>query len=252
MGQKKSRVPRMALNEWNNAILHNKSPWMPMWWSAALPGMGHLCQGEYFKGLVLMSWEIMVNFQANLNLGILYTFTGQFDRAREVTDPALALIYGVVFWFAIFDSYRNSVNLNILARLEQKQHQREYQFMKMSAFGINYLDQGRPWVAAAWSGLMAGFGHLYNRKGFKGLIILGWAVAILIFSKVDNAIIYTFTGRFDQAREIVNYQWLLFFPSIYVFAIWDTYNDAVETNKLFAEEQKDFLRQEYGLQGGGE
>lgn len=240
----------MALNEWNVAILHNKNPWMPMWWSAALPGMGHLCQGDYLKGLVLMSWEILVNFKANLNLGIIYTFTGQLDKAREVTDPGWALIYGVIFWFAIFDSYRNAVSINIISRLEQKQRQRNYRFMKMTPFGVNFLERGNPWLATAWSILLSGFGHLYNRKAFKGLIILGWAVAIIIFSKINIAIVYTFNGQFDMAREAVDYQWLLFFPSIYIFAMWDAYNDAVEMNKLFAEEQKEYLRKEYNIQKG--
>lgn len=109
MGRKEDyRLLRMAMSCCDLSMLHNKSPWLPMWWSAALPGLGHLCQGSYFKGTMLMTWELLVNIKAHLNESILYTFTGQFEKAREVTNPGWTLFYGVIFCFAIFDSYRTS------------------------------------------------------------------------------------------------------------------------------------------------
>lgn len=216
-----------------------------MVWSAALPGLGHLCQGSYFIGLFLMSWEILINFKAKLNEAILFTFTGQFSKAQEVLDTNWALFYGVVFTFAIFDAYRRTVEINQLAQLERKQSQRYYDFMHMSSYGINYLSKSNPWVAAAWSALLTGFGHIYNKKAFKAVILLIWTVAIIAFGNINKAIIATFNGQFEKATEIVNYQWLMFFPSIYLFAMWDAYNDAVENNKLFDEAQKAYLKKEY-------
>jgi TM2 domain-containing membrane protein YozV len=137
----------------------------------------------------------------------------------------------------------------MISLLERRQKKRDYNFIKMSSFGINYLDKGYPWLAALWSALLPGFGHLYNGKIIKGIILLFWTVAIIYFSNVNDAIISTFTGHFIQAGETVNYQWLLFFPSIYLFAIWDSFSDAVETNKLLAEEQKNHLRQIYDNPG---
>lgn len=243
------RLIRMALSERDWAVLHNKSPWMPMWWSASLPGLGHLCQGAYFKGLALMSWETLVNFKAHINLAILYTFTGKFKKATEVLDTEWALFYGVIFCFAIYDSYRISVELSTMSRLERQQPRRYYQFMQMSSSGLNYLDRCNPWVALIWSALLTGFGHIYNKKFIKALILLTWTIAIIHFSHINNALIATFNGQFNRANEIVNYQWLLFFPSIYFFAIWDSYNDAVEMNKLFSDAQKSYLKKKYGPKG---
>ncbi|KJS65636.1 MAG: hypothetical protein JL50_15590 [Peptococcaceae bacterium BICA1-7] len=237
----------MAMSPWDRFILHRKNPWMVMWWSAALPGLGHLCQSAYFKGINLMFWEIVINFKARLNQGILFTLTGNFEKAREVVNTEWALVYGALFCFAIFDSYRMGVELNLIAGLEKKKKKkRKYSFIKMKPTGINYLDRGNPWVAAAWSSLLPGFGHIYNMKAVKSLIILGWALAIIHFSHVNDGVILTFTGEFSKAREIVNYQWLIFFPSIYLFSIWDSYNDAVEMNKLFEEEQTNNLLKNYG------
>ena len=251
MGRKEDyRLLRMAMSGSDIAILHNKNPWLPMLWSAALPGLGHLCQGAYFKGLMLLSWEILVNLKGHLNQAIVFTFTGQFEKVREVVNPGWALFYGVVFCFAIFDSYRTSVEINKLARLERKQTRRYYKYMEMSSYGLNYTDRNNPWVAAAWSALLTGFGHIYNKKAFKALILLSWTVAIIYFARLNDAIIATFNGQFDRAKETVNYQWLLFFPSIYLFSMWDAYNDAVEMNKLFAEAQKKYLRKLYEPQRG--
>lgn len=249
-GKSGNSLPRMAISPSGINILHNKSPWMPMWWSAALPGLGHLCQGEYFRGIVLMSWEILVNTKARLNLAILYTFTGRFERAGEVLDPGWALFYAVIFCFAVYDSYRISVELNIINRLGRKQPRRSnnrYQFMSFNTKGINFIDRGNPWAAAAWSALLTGFGHLYNMKAFKAVILLAWAVAVISLGNINQAIAATFNGDFRRAKEIIDYQWALYFPSIYLFAIWDSYNDSVELNKLFSESQKNFLRRTYGL-----
>jgi len=224
-------LSRMAISEINIAVLHNKSPWLPMWWSAALPGLGHVCQGLYFRGTVLMSWEILVNFKSHLNLSIFYTFTGNFKRAADVLDTGWALFYGVIFCFAVFDSYRLSVEANMLARLERKKPRRKknrYQFISFSTLGTNYLDKSNPWLALVWSALLMGFGHIYNKRALKAIILLGWGVAIIFAGNVDHAIVATFRGQFLQAKEIVDYQWLLFFPSIYVFSMWDAYNDCVE------------------------
>lgn len=220
-----------------------------MWWSAALPGLGHLCEGFYFKGLILITWEIIINFKARLNLSILYTLTGDFASARETIETEWALIYGVIFCFAICDSYRKSVEMNMLSQLERRQRKRKYDFIKMSTIGTNFLDRGTPWLAAFWSALLPGFGHLYNGRSTKGVILLAWTVVIIYFSHVNDAIIATFTGRLGQINDMVNFQWLLFYPSIYLFAIWDSYNDTTEMNKLFAEEQKNHLGKEYGKAG---
>lgn len=236
-----TRLDKMVLTSWNMIIVQSRSPWVSMWWSAALPGLGHLYQGSYLKGITLLFWEILVNLMGKLNLGIMYTFTGKFEQAVETVDPEWALLYGAIFCFAVFDSYRIRAEMNRIALIENKKRKNNYTFMKISAGGVQYLDRGNPWMAAVWSAFLPGFGHMYNMKTFKSIIILAWAIVIVLFSHINDAIIATFTGRFSEAGKVVDYQWLLFFPSIYMFAIWDSYNDAVEMNSLFAEEQRQYL-----------
>ncbi|WP_238442469.1 hypothetical protein [Desulfofalx alkaliphila] len=239
------RIKRMALSAHDISILNKKAPWITMWWSAALPGLGHLCNGAYLRGLLIMSWEIIINLMSHLNLAILYTFTGNIKKSVEVLDIGWVLFYGVVFCFAIFDSYRLSVEVNIITQLERKQSKHHYNFLFFNTLGINFVDKKRPWVALVWSMLLAGFGHLYNMRLLKASILLVWTIVIIYFSNMNNAIVATFTGNFARAKEIVDYQWLMFFPSIYFYAMWDSYNDAVQHNKLFNEQQKSYLQKKY-------
>ncbi|MZP28300.1 hypothetical protein GTO91_00995 [Heliobacterium undosum] len=240
------RIKRMQMTGISLGIFHKKTPWMAAWWSAALPGLGHLCMGEYLKGLILMSWETYVNMKAHVNMAILYTFTGRFQAARDIIDEGWALVYVSIFCFAIFDGYRMSIELNTFSDLERKQKKRYFTFTHYSIWGVNYLSHKNPWAAAGWSALFTGFGHIYNMKTFKGVILLLWLVTIIFFSHFPQAVIYTFTGRFQEISNLVDYHWLMFFPSIYVFGIWDSYNEAVEMNKLFEEALKRHLRERFG------
>ncbi|ABZ83035.1 conserved hypothetical protein [Heliomicrobium modesticaldum Ice1] len=240
------RIKRMQMAGISLGIFHKKNPWMAAWWSAALPGLGHLWMGEYFKGLILMTWESYVNLKANVNMAILYTFTGRFQAAQDVIDEGWALVYVSVFCFAIFDGYRMSVELNTLVDLERKQKKRQLKFTNYSIVGVNYLSHKNPWVAAGWSALFVGFGHIYNMKTVKGVILSLWLVTIIYLSHFPQAVIYTFTGRMEAIGNLLDYHWLMFFPSIYVFGIWDSYNDAVEMNKLFEEAFKQHLRRQFG------
>jgi hypothetical protein len=42
-------------------------------------------------------------------------------------------------------------------------------------------------------------------------------------SSFNQAIMYSFLGKIPQAYEVVNYQWLMFYPCVYMYAIYDAY-----------------------------
>lgn len=186
-----------------------------------------------------MSWEIIVNLHARINLAILYTFTGKFKQAIQVLDPGWSLFYGVIFCFAIYDSYRISVDINKLSCLQRSQTRHNVFTNRKNLTKLN------PWLAAVWSALLPGYGHILSGQIYKALILLGWNVSIICFANMHNAIVTTFKGNFELAHSLVDYQWLLFYPSIYVFAIWDSYYSCVQLNKLFDHEQKAYLINKY-------
>jgi len=110
---------------------------------------------------------------------------------------------------------------------------------------INYLDKRVPRLAAAWSALMPGLGHIYTYRLPTGFFVLVWWISITYFSHLLEAVQFSALGNFSRATAAVCPDWLLFMPSIYIFSIYDSYINAVEYNKLFKKEQAVFLQDTY-------
>ncbi|PLS01505.1 DUF5683 domain-containing protein [Neobacillus cucumis] len=90
-----------------------------------------------------------------------------------------------------------------------------------------------PNAAMFWSVVMPGFGQIYNRDYFIGMVLLGLEFLINLNSHLNLVLFTTFQGDLLRAHDSVNYSWGLFYPSIYGFAIWQAYNSAkANNNKL--------------------
>jgi hypothetical protein len=77
-----------------------------------------------------------------------------------------------------------------------------------------------------WSIAFPGFAQLLNGKIIKGLLFIGLEFLVNIQSNMNSAIVASFHGDIDTAIKITDYQWLLFHPCLYLFAIFDAYRDA--------------------------
>ena len=80
--------------------------------------------------------------------------------------------------------------------------------------------------AILWSIALPGFAQLLNGKIIKGIIFIFLEVLININSHFNIVILYSFQGNIREAIEATNYQWLMFYPCLYMFAMWDAYKDA--------------------------
>jgi TM2 domain-containing membrane protein YozV len=177
-------------------------------------------------------------------MAILYSFTGQFQQAKEVLDTQWLLIYCGVLVFAVWDSYRLAIEFNKLSVLGD----REYAPMTPTALGagaINLLDKRTPWLSIAWSMVLPGLGQLYNGESIKAIFVLIVGSFIIIFSHALQAIGFSALGDFQQAKTIIHWQWFLNIPSFYGFAVWDVYQCTVMLNKLFDIEQAQFFKNKY-------
>lgn len=224
--------------------LHLRCPLVICLWSAIFPGLGHLLLSKYIRGLALFMWEIAINLQSHLNLAIFYTFTGEFEMAKQVLDKRWFLLYIPTFLFAMWDSYRTTVDMNKQFILAAREDAEVKPFIQ-HALGINYLDKGSPWVAVAWSALSPGAGQLIIHRIIVAFFILILWVLVVYQSNALPAVLYTCWGQFDKAKEILDIQWTLNFPSLFFFSIYDAYTNTVESNKLFDWEQARFLKKEY-------
>ncbi|WP_191565777.1 hypothetical protein [Metabacillus idriensis] len=77
-----------------------------------------------------------------------------------------------------------------------------------------------------WSIAFPGFGQLLNRQLIKGILFISLEVLINSFSHFNQAIMFSFMGEIDKAFETVNFGWLMFYPCIYMYAMYDAYKNA--------------------------
>lgn len=96
-------------------------------------------------------------------------------------------------------------------RLGAMRHRREYK---------------SPYAAAVWSMVLPGFGQLYNKDYIIGFVLLGFEFLINLYSNLNVALVYSFTGDFDKAHSVIDYSWGMFYPSLYAFSIWQAFNAA--------------------------
>ncbi|HYG58438.1 MAG TPA: hypothetical protein VD902_10295 [Symbiobacteriaceae bacterium] len=239
----KPRYLKMKLSPMGISWLHLRNPWMALACSIALPGLGHFYCGAYLRGFLLMSWEITVNHLGRVNQAIFLTLMGHADKAQQVVDYEWVLIYPVFYVLAMWDAYRLCVDLNNRCESEKRQAKRQFEVMALSMMDLTILGKRNPWMALFLSLLLGGGGHFYNFSLVKAVMLMGWHLAIWLNSGMNQAIVAMAKGNWEQVHQVLDYQWLLFFPSIHVFNMWNAYSDTVELNKLYEEEQEYFLHQ---------
>lgn len=88
--------------------------------------------------------------------------------------------------------------------------------------------------ALLWSIALPGFGQLLNHKYVKGLLLVGLEVLVNVMGNFNTIIVLSFNFKIEEAIAQTNYLWLMFYPCLYFFAIWDAYKDAGGGEKPFA------------------
>lgn len=238
------RRPLGVMNSISTNFLHLRNPYVIAWWSAAFPGFAHISLGSYIAGFLLFTWEMVVNYNAKVNMAILYSFTGRFDMAKEVVNNQWLLLYAPVFIYCIWNGYQLTVDLNKLTILGER-NEAKIDPEGISFYEINALDRRTPWVSVMWTFLTPGLGHLYTHRTPTAFFLLIWWIIACYFSHVLQAIQFTALGLFDEAKVILDPQWFIYLPSILGFAIYDAYVNTVEYNRLFEREQAKMLESEY-------
>jgi len=236
---KRANITAFAIN-----YLFPKNPWTVAWWSLALPGMGHMMLGHSYTGIIFLVWELIINTQANLNTAILYSFTGNFELAKQFIDYKWLLLYPAVLIFCVWDSYHIAEEQNKIFYLCTREKP-VINFIAIDSLGINYLKPYNPLHMAFWSAFAPGTGHICMKKlitGFLGFII--W-ISIAYLSGVNQGIHLTFACSFQEVKSVLNPQWFLFLPSIFCYAFYSAYVNAQALNELYRVEQRSYLEQHF-------
>jgi hypothetical protein len=81
--------------------------------------------------------------------------------------------------------------------------------------------------AVLWSIALPGFSQLLIGQYLKGILFVLLEFIINVKSHFNEAIMYSFLGETKYAHHIIDYQWLMFYPCLYMFAMWDSYRTAM-------------------------
>lgn len=84
--------------------------------------------------------------------------------------------------------------------------------------------------AILWSIAFPGFGQLLNGHLLKGVMFILLEFIINVNSLFNQAIMFSFLGKIEDAASVVDYQWLMFYPCVYMFAMYDAYKYAEGEN----------------------
>ncbi|WP_078595652.1 hypothetical protein [Evansella clarkii] len=80
--------------------------------------------------------------------------------------------------------------------------------------------------AILWSIALPGFAQILNGKFIKGASFVLLEIIINVISRFNLAIMYSFQGFIYEAIDVIDFQWLMFYPCLYMFSMWDAYRDA--------------------------
>ncbi|XQY93730.1 hypothetical protein ACNRWW_10145 [Metabacillus sp. HB246100] len=103
----------------------------------------------------------------------------------------------------------------------------------VSIFGTTQIHLRNPYIVAWWSAAFPGFGHLLLAKYIRGFVLFIWEVLVNIKAKVNLAMLYSFQGEMDMAKDILDTRWLLIYIPVYIFGIWDSYRTTIDLNKVY-------------------
>lgn len=84
----------------------------------------------------------------------------------------------------------------------------------------------RAQIALLWSITFPGFGQIYNRQVLKGFAFILLEFIINLQGGINRAILYSFHGEFSLASQTANWDWLLFYPCIYIFGAGEAFYQA--------------------------
>ncbi|RKQ34580.1 hypothetical protein [Oceanobacillus halophilus] len=80
--------------------------------------------------------------------------------------------------------------------------------------------------AILWSAALPGFAQLLNKRYVKGLLLVGLEFVVNVLGNFNTIILLSWNFKIEEAISQTNYQWLMFYPCLYFFAMWDAYKDA--------------------------
>lgn len=83
-----------------------------------------------------------------------------------------------------------------------------------------------------WSIAIPGFGQLLKKDYVKGIVLIFLEFLINANANINAIIVLSFYGQTELAVKQANYQWLMFYPCVYIYSLWDAFRDEGEKDNF--------------------
>lgn len=107
-----------------------------------------------------------------------------------------------------------------------------YPLARLSLFGVTSLRRYSPFMIAWWSAAFPGFGHFLLNQYLRATFLTLSEVAFNTLAHINEAMVMSFCGHFDQAKAILEPRWTSGYVVVFCLSIWDSYRSAIYQNKL--------------------
>jgi hypothetical protein len=81
--------------------------------------------------------------------------------------------------------------------------------------------------AILWNIALPGFSQLLSGNYIKGIVLVSLEFMTNVNSHFNLAIMHSFMWEIEEAFKVINFQWLMFYPCLYMFGLWDAYRNAM-------------------------
>lgn len=88
--------------------------------------------------------------------------------------------------------------------------------------------------AILWNIAFPGFTQLLTGNYIKGVLFIILEFIMNVNSRFNRAIMFSFLGEIKNAEAVLNYQWLMFYPCVYMFSMWDGYRTAMPEDERYS------------------
>ncbi|MFZ3579543.1 hypothetical protein [Virgibacillus sp. DJP39] len=96
------------------------------------------------------------------------------------------------------------------------------------------MEKDNKYEKLLWSIALPGFGQILNGKYIKGILLIALEFLVNVQANFNEVIVLSFQGNIQASIQQTNYGWLMFYPCLYFFAMWDAYKDAGGGKSSFA------------------
>ncbi|WP_138416302.1 hypothetical protein [Aquibacillus sediminis] len=119
---KQAPIRKYEINSTGINFLDKRSPLYALIWALFIPSLGQFYQHRILASFFTLLWTVIFIYNSNFMEGFIYLVQGHFERSTEVLNKQWLLFLPSFYFFTVYQSYSDTVELNKLFIKEQAEY----------------------------------------------------------------------------------------------------------------------------------